>query len=133
LTFSTSGDEGGVGQSLFDDHMHHGVEQRHVGVGLELDEAVGGARQFALARVHHDQLGAVLHRVFDPGGGHRVVDRRVGADDDDHVGQRHVHHRVAHGPRAYAFEQRRDTRCMTQAGAMVDVVAAEAQPHQLLE
>jgi hypothetical protein len=45
-----------------DDDVHHRIEQRHVGVGLELQEVRGVARQVAAARVHHDQLRALARR-----------------------------------------------------------------------
>ena len=73
------------------------------------------------------------HGVLDPGGRDRVVHGRVGADDDHHLGLGHVHHRVGHRARADAFEQGRHRRGVAQARAMVDVVAAEAGAHQLLE
>ena len=44
-------DEVLVDQAFVDDHMHHRVEQRHVGVGLELQVAVRHARQVRAARV----------------------------------------------------------------------------------
>ena len=76
---------------------------------------------------------AVLGRVLDPGSGNRMIHRRVGANDDDHVGLGHVHHRVRNAPRANAFEQGHHRRGVAQACAVVDVVAAKADADQFLE
>ena len=47
---------------------------------------------------------AVFHRVLDPGRGDRVVDDRIGADEQHHIRLHHVHHRVGHRARSDAFE-----------------------------
>ena len=47
---------------------------------LNCRNAVRVARELGAARVGDDQLGAVLRRVLHPGGRHRMVDRRIGAD-----------------------------------------------------
>ena len=126
-------DELAVDQILGDDDVHHRVEQRDIGVRLELQVAVGDARKVRTARVADDQPGAVLRGVLDPGRGHRVIHRRVGADEDHHLGLRHVHHRIRHRAGADALEQRVDRRGVAQPRAVIDVVAAEAGSHQLLE
>jgi hypothetical protein len=56
-------DEAFVDQAFRDDDVHHRVEQRHVGVGLELQVAVRQPVQVGLARVADDELGAVLDGV----------------------------------------------------------------------
>ena len=72
--FGALGDEVGVDERLIDDCAGHRQQQGHVGVGAELQEAVGMARQRRLARVHEDQLRAALvDRVLHEGGRHRVV------------------------------------------------------------
>ena len=48
--------------------------------GLNCRKRYGVARELGAARIDDDQLGAVLHRVLDQGRRHRVIDRRVGAD-----------------------------------------------------
>ena len=91
------------------------------------------ARQLGAARVGEHDLRAALRRVLHPGRGDRMVLRRVRADHEDQLGVLDVVDRVAHRARADAFEQRRDARRVAQARAVVDVVAAEAGAHQLLE
>ncbi len=86
------------------------------------------------ARIADDQLGAVASTAF-------LI--QVAATGWFTVGfapmmittsaLRHVHHRVADRARADAFEQRDDRRRMAQPRAVVDVVAAEAGAHELLE
>ena len=71
-------------------HVHHRVQQRDVGVGLELQVVRGVARELRAARIGEDQLGAVLHRVLDPRRGDRMVDDRIGADQQDDLGVQHV-------------------------------------------
>ncbi len=92
------GDELRVDQVLLDDDMHHGVEQRHIGVRLELQIAVCRASQLAASRIHQDQLGTVAHRILQEGRRHRVVHRRIRADQDHNRSLGHIHHRIADGP-----------------------------------
>jgi hypothetical protein len=42
-------------------------------------------RKIGAARVHEDKLGALLDRVLDEGGGNRVIDDWIRADDDDEL------------------------------------------------
>ena len=127
------GDEVGIDQPFLHDHVHQRVQQCHVGVRAELQHAVGVAREVRAARVHQDELGTLAHRVLDEAGRYRVVHHRVGADDDDDLGLRHILHWVADRARADALQQRRHAGGMAQPRAVVHVVAAEAQAHQLLE
>ncbi|MNM80225.1 hypothetical protein D3C81_921890 [compost metagenome] len=101
------GNEFGIDKPFLHNHMHHRVQQCHVGIGLELQEPVRKARQVRSTRIGDDELGTVAHRVLDPGGCHRMVDRGIGADQQHHLGLAHVHHRIGHRPRADSFEQRR--------------------------
>ena len=91
------------------------------------------ARQRLAARVHHDQLGAALRGVLEEGRGDRMVFGRVGADDDDDVGILARGERRRHRARADALHQRGDRRGVAEPRAVIDVVAAEAGAHQLLE
>ena len=73
-----------IRQPLGDDRVQHRVEQRDVRAGLQLQVTPGVPRQQLTAWVHDDQLGAVLRRVLDERRRHRVIDRRISADDDNH-------------------------------------------------
>ena len=120
-------------QPFLDDRVHHRVEQRDVGVGLELQVVRRVPRELGAPRVGEDQLRPVLHRVLDPRRRHRMIDDGIGADQEHDVRLQHVHHRIGDGARADAFEQRRDARRVAKPRAMVDVVGAEARAHELLE
>ena len=123
-----------VDQVFLDDDVHHRVEQRDVGVGLELQERdARGASSSERRGSHRISLVPLLHGVLDPARRDRVVHARVGADDDDDLGLGDVHHRVRDRARADALEQRDHARRVAQARAVVDVVAAKAGSHQLLE
>ena len=82
----------------------------------------------------HDQLGAALRGVLDPGRGDRVVHRRVGADQ-------RARPRLCvtsitgfdTAPEPMPSSSAHHRRRMAQPRAVVDVVAAEAGAHQLLE
>ena len=129
------GDEVLVDQALVDDHVHHRVEQRDVGVGLELQVAVRDARELASGAGRITiSLVPFFDRVLDPGRGHRVVHRRVGADQDHHLG---LASRPSPGcdtaPEPMPSSSAATRRGMAQPRAVVDVVAAEAGAHQLLE
>ena len=78
-------------------------------------------------------FGAAFGRLLEEGRGDRVVLGRLRADDDDDVGVLRGGERRRHRARADPFHQRRDRRGVAQPRAMVDIVAAEAGAHQLLE
>ncbi len=126
-------DERPIREPLVDDHVQQRLQQRDVGVRREAEPGPRVPREIDAARVGDDQVGAAADGVLDPGGGDRMVGRRVGPDDEDEVGVRDVAHGVRHGGRADALEQRRHARRMAQARAVIDVVRAQAGPHQLLE
>ena len=83
--------------------------------------------------VHDDQRLARLRRLLEVGRGDRVVFRGVGADHDDDVGVLHRGERGRDRARADVFHQRRHRRRVAKAGAVVDIVGAEAGAHQLLD
>ena len=108
VTAGTVGNESGVDQSLMHDRVHHGVQQRNVGIRLELQVMLRMARELGTSRIGNDELRPVLHRVLDPRGRHRMIDDGIGADQEDHVGLQHIHDGVRHRPRTDAFEQCRE-------------------------
>ena len=114
---------------LVDDRVQHGVEQRHVGAGLELQNVARDLRQPGVltARVHHDQLGAARGGVLEIGRGDGMVLRRPRADDDDAVGVLGGRERRRDRARVQAFHQRGDRRGVAQPRAVIDVVGAEAR------
>ena len=123
-----------VGQALGDDRVEHRVEQRNVGAGLEGEMLPGEARKALPARVDHDEAGAaLLDGVLDEGRGDRMIDGRIGADDDDDLRVERGAEGRRHRPRIQSLHQRGDRRGVAQARAMIDVVGAEAGAHQLLE
>ena len=132
-TAGAVGDEALGDQAFLDDRVHHRVQQRDVGVGFELQVVRRVPRELGAARIGEDQPRSVLRGVLDPGRGDRMVDHRIGADQQHDVRLHHVHHRVGHGAGPDAFEQRGDARCMAQPRAVVDVVGSEAGAHELLE
>ena len=85
------------------------------------------------SRVCQNNARATLSRIFHPTCSHRVVAGWIGANHEDQVSLRHIAHRIADRAGAHTFEQSRDTGGMTQAGAMVDVVAAKPGAHQFLK
>ena len=133
VTARAVGDELCRDQAFLDDGVHHRVEHGHVGVGLELQIVRRMARELGTARVGENKLGAGLDRILDPRRRHRVIDDRIGADQQHDFGLHHVHDRIRHRARADAFQQCRDARRMAQARAVIDVVRAETGADELLE
>ena len=123
----------GVRQAFKNDGVQHRVEQGHVGARLKAEVLPRKAGQLGSARVGHHQLRATLHRVFDPGGAHRVVLRGVGADDEHEVGVLHIAQRVGDHGRPQAFHERGHAGGMAQPGAVVHVVRAKRAAYELLK
>ena len=114
--------------------VDQGVQQGDVGPGPERRACGWRAGSRAWPRGSMTiELRAPLRGVLDERRGDRVVDRRVGADDDDHVGVRALGERGRHRPRADRLHQGGDRRGVAEPGAVVDVVAAEPGADQLLE
>ena len=122
-----------VVEPLGDDRVHHRIEESHVGAGLELQHVGRVPAERLAARVHDDQGLARLGRVLEERRRHGVIHRGVGADDDDRVRVGAFEERRGHGARVDGLHQRGDRGGMTKPGAVIDVVGAEACPHQLLE
>ena len=122
-----------VDEALLDDHVQHRVEQRHIGVGIELQVVGGVPGQITAARVGQDQLRPRLGGVLHPRRGDRMIHGGIGADHEDHFRMRHVADLVRDRAGVDAFHQRGHARRMAQARAVIDVVRSEAGAHQLLE
>jgi hypothetical protein len=106
--FGIAGDILLVGQALGDDRVDHRVQHRDVAARLEGEMLGGVARQRLAARIHHDQLGAVLGRILDEGRGDRMVHGRIRADHDYDLGIKRRREWRRHRTGVEAFHQRRD-------------------------
>ena len=122
-----------VVKPFLDDHMHDGVEQRHVARRLELQHVAGVFAHRLAARINDDELGAAFCRLLEEGRGDGMVFGRIGADDHDNVGVLDLVEGRGHGAGADALDQCRDRRGMTQPRAVIDIVVAKAGADQLLE
>ena len=120
-------------EPFFDDRMHHRIQQRDIGVRLELQIVGRVPGELRTTRIGENQLRATLDGVLHPRRGNRMIDDRIRADEQHDFRLQHVHHRIGNGARADSLEQRRDARRVTQPGAMVDVVRSEAGAYELLK
>ena len=64
-------DERLVDETLLDDDVKHRVQQRDVGIGIELEIVGRMPGEIAAARIRHDQLRSGFGGVLHPGRGHR--------------------------------------------------------------
>ena len=62
-----------------------------------------------------------------------MIDGRIGADDEDHLGVDDVAHLIGDSTRVDALHERGHARRVTEARAVVDVVRAEPCANQLLK
>ena len=79
-----------------------------------------------------DQPAAALHGILHKGRGDRVIIIRARADHDDHLGVCAVGDLVGDRRRADGLQQGGHGRGVTQARAMIHVIAAKPHAHQLL-
>ena len=86
--------------------------------GVLSDDAINRAQAAILDRVEKDT-------------GKRID--AASADDDDDVGMARLVEARRYRAGADGFQQRRHRRGMTKTRAVIDIVAAEARAHQLLE
>ncbi len=84
------GDIGAVLEAFGDDHMGHGIDDRDVGAGQELQVMlrldVGRAHDVDAARIDDDELGALAQALLHARGEDRMAIGRIGADHHDDVG-----------------------------------------------
>ena len=59
------------------DDVHHSIEQRHVAARTELQHVLGIALQYLPARVHNNELRAILGSLLEIGSGDWMVLSRV--------------------------------------------------------
>ena len=122
-----------VGQPFVENDLGHAVEQRYVGAGTRPHPDLREVAHLDAARVDDDELGALLHDgAAHARGCHRVVGVGVGADDDQASGLLVVLVGVAGCAAAQGCQHRLNRRRVTQARAVVDVVALHYQPRELL-
>jgi len=126
-------DEGLVDQTLFDDDVEHRVQERDVGVGLEL-QVVGRMARESLRRGSATMsftpaFAAFFIQVAATG----WFTVGFGADEEDHLGIITSRNLVRHRAEFDALHERGDRGGVAQPRAMVDVVRAESRAHQLLE
>jgi hypothetical protein len=122
-----------VVELLFTDHVQHRVQHRDVGTVRELHHAPGMTLQRLSARIHHDKLRTAFRRLLEEGGRHGMILGRIGTDHDDDVRILHLIEGRRDRRGADAFQQSCDRGSVAEPRAMVDIVGAEAGPHQLLE
>ena len=120
-------------ETFVDDRVHHRVQERNVGVRLELQHVRCVSRELGATWIGDHQLGAVLDRVLDPRCRDRMIDDGVRADQQNDVGLEHVHHRIRYRARSDAFQQRCNTGCVAKPRAVIDVVRAKSRAHQFLK
>ena len=96
-----------VEKPFLDDHMHDGVEQRHVARRLELQHVGGVFAHRLAARINDDELGAAFRRLLEEGRGDGMVLGRIGADDHHHIGMLDLVESRGHRAGANALDQRR--------------------------
>ena len=95
ITQSPIGDEFRIDQIFLDDDVHHRVQQRHVGIGFELQVTIRSAGQLTAPRVHDDEFGAAAHGILEEARRDRMVDRGIGADQNHDARLGDIHHRIA--------------------------------------
>ncbi len=131
LDVATLVDEGFVDQAFGDDDVGQRGNYGDIGAGTQFQVIVGLdmraiANQVDLARVDHDQFGALAQTAFHQRSENRMAVGRVGADYQNHVG---LHDRIeglGAGRFAEGGFQAVTGRRMANAGASVDIVIAEA-------
>ena len=116
-------------QALGEDHVGERVDHGDVGAGAELQVMRGfHMRRFDEidpARIGDDELGAVADRLLHARAEHRVGVRRVGADEQQHVGLIDGLEVLRAGRGAEGARQAITRRRVADAGTGVDVVVLE--------
>ena len=62
-----------------------------------------------------------------------MVLNRIGTDNNYDLCLRNISHLIGYSTRPYSFQQSCNGRCVTQSGAMINVIAAKAGADQFLK
>ena len=118
---------------LFADYgVHHRVQQQHIRAGPKLRQIIVVQIHLGAVGFDQDQPAAALHGILHKGRGDRVIIIRARADHDDHLRVRAVGDLVGDRRRADGLQQGGHGRGVTQARAMIHIIAAKPDAHQLL-
>ena len=130
-------DIGLVHQPLGHDHMRHGADDGDVGAGAQR-QVMGcldmrGPHDVGAARIDDDQLGPLAQALLQAAGKDRMAVRRVGPDDQHHVGLFHAVEILRPGRGAEGLAQPVSRGRMAHPRAGVGVVVQEHRTGQLLD
>ena len=135
IAFGVAGNVGRVDQPLGGQHLQHGGEQVEVGARRDLQVQVGHCRGIGAARIDDDdlQVGPCLARRLDAAEQDGMGECRVGAADEEQVGQIDVLIAARHAVHAQRRLVAGDGRRHAEAGVGIDVVGANQRARQLVE
>jgi len=88
-----------VVQIFLNEHVHHAVDQGHIGADLQGHVHLGKIHHVRAPRIDHDQFGAGQHSVFDERRSDRMRFGNVGAHQNDHFCLRVIGERIGHRAR----------------------------------
>ena len=111
----------GVEPHVIQDVVNHSAHEGDVGARPDTHICVGPGRRAAVARVNMDDPGAAGLRLKDVLHAYGMVLCRIGADDQDAVGVLDIDPVVGHCPSAERLCQSRNSRGMSEAGAVFEV------------
>ncbi len=126
-------DEGNIHQAFGDDHVHHGVEQRHVGAAPVPQVKVAQLGDLGAPGIGHDDQRAAVPRFKHVHPDHGMLLRGVRADHKDDPGVPDLINRVRHGAGAESGGKAAHGGGMAEPGAVVDIVRADHGPRELHE
>ena len=103
---------------VLDHVVNETAHQGDVGAGPQAHEQIGLGRRPGEARVHHDELGALVHGLGDPFETDGMVFGRVAADDHDAITVGDIVPVVGHGAPSEGGPQRGHRGRVSEAGLM---------------
>ena len=127
------GQEAVVRQALVEDHPREPVEYGHVRARPRAQVDVGVGREVDATGIDHHEPGAGDRPLDDPGPDDGMRLGRVGPRDQDAAGAVEVLQRIRPPGQAEARAQAGGGRRVADPRAVVNVVAPEADAHELLD
>ena len=134
--FKTTGVAGNIifiYQAFRNDGVHHRVQHRHIGIRTELQEMGRMPGQLRASWIRQNEFRAVLSRVFDERCRYRMIGNRIGANQENDIGIRHIGKGIRNRTRTDPFKQCTHRRGMAKTGTVIHVVAAESRSYQFLQ
>jgi len=112
--------------------MHHAVEQGHIASKPVVYSNIRVSGELNVSRVRHDELGPFFLGPENTSRNQRMARGGIGPDNENAPGIFDLADRICHGSASEGGGQTGHRGCVSEAGAVIDVVGADNRSGEFL-